>query len=698
MNMKCTLYTMRFFIVIILLTGNLAVLGQDTLSIKVIANAHKDSISLRWAPASAVSWKLLNQYGYRIERYTIMRDSLLLQEKPKKILIEQVKPASQHHWEKFMNDDYVAVAAQAIYGQSFETSNKKQTDITQLIQKSKDIEMRYSFTLLAADVSPTAAELSGLMFVDKEIKANESYLYRVYSLIPDNILKINFGYTFLSPMQVKVLPTPGMPEIRRLEKTAVLRWETYTLIETYTGYFVERSLDGGKTYSRITKLPIVNIITAEDRKMGNAFSVKSDSINGVIDPAKIFYTIRGVTAFGEIGPPSQKVGIATEKPLGSTPAITKAKVIDNSSVELKWTFPEEHQEELKGYQIERRLRTDQEYQIINELVMPEMRSFTDKNPSSTNYYRIVAFTPQGQKRASFPYLVQLEDSIPPLPPQKLVGSIDTAGVVVLKWEKNKEVDLVGYRVFRSNFKNSEFGQVTVSPVELNMYYDTVNVKTLTSSVWYKVQATDNRFNPSDFSEMIEIKLPDVIPPVPPVIQAVKSTETGIEIRWTRSPSRDVVRHDVYRRNQASTAWQLVKSYTKEDSCCYLFDKITEQGRYQYAFLAMDDNGLKSPMTKPVWASPLPVRAHASIKNIRSSVDREKKIITLQWNYKLTPAKFLVYRSTNNEPISLYKTIDGNTTKFEDTSLVFTLIYHYRIKAVFRDGSESVFSDKITVEY
>jgi hypothetical protein len=64
--------------------------------------------------------------------------------------------------------------------------------------------------------------------------------------------------------------------------------------------------------------------------------------------------------------------------------------------------------------------------------------------------------------------------------------VDSTGRVVLHGEPNTEKDLYGYRVYRANFLSEEFSQVTVGPVPDTVFTDTINVRTLTRSVYYKV--------------------------------------------------------------------------------------------------------------------------------------------------------------------------------------------------------------------
>ncbi|MCG8698275.1 MAG: hypothetical protein MI922_09495, partial [Bacteroidales bacterium] len=47
--------------------------GEEKNAVHVISRPLKDSIILRWAPSDFITWQYGNQYGYMIERYTLMR-------------------------------------------------------------------------------------------------------------------------------------------------------------------------------------------------------------------------------------------------------------------------------------------------------------------------------------------------------------------------------------------------------------------------------------------------------------------------------------------------------------------------------------------------------------------------------------------------------------------------------------------------
>ncbi|NJK94454.1 MAG: hypothetical protein HC905_05555 [Bacteroidales bacterium] len=77
--------------------------AQDTVryGIKVIARAKTDSVLLRWAPLNYESWQHGMKTGYMVERYTMLRDGKMPDNKQKVILTPQpVKIYDRQQWEK----------------------------------------------------------------------------------------------------------------------------------------------------------------------------------------------------------------------------------------------------------------------------------------------------------------------------------------------------------------------------------------------------------------------------------------------------------------------------------------------------------------------------------------------------------------------------------------------------------------------
>jgi fibronectin type 3 domain-containing protein len=683
-----------FYITFIVLICSVKVFAQDA-GIRVIARAAGDSIVLRWSPTTPASWKYLNKYGYRIERYTIVRDSAVLENKTlKNIQPQPILPSRQPEWEKFIDrDDFVAIAAQAIYGETFEISNNASTSASDVISLSQEQESRYSYAIFAAENSMAAANLSALRFVDRDVKRNEKYLYRVYSMVPENIAKIEMGYTYVGLKDYQPLPKITEPLLQFGDKYVMVSWRVASFKDVYTGYYIERS-ENGKDFSRINKIPYVSLSSeTKDENM----MLQIDSLKNNDQP--YYYRVVGLTSFAETGPPSNVAhGQGVDK-LDVTVNKLKASVNASDAVELVWEFPAEKETLINKFEVERSIRANDGFKIISGSLPVNQRKYTDQKASSTNYYRVVAVGKNGKRKVSFAVLIQKEDSIPPVQPVNVIAKIDTAGIVTVQWNKNEEQDLLGYRVYRSNFANSEFSQMTVSPISETIFTDTLNIKTLTKKVYYKVAAIDNRFNTSPFSITINLTKPDIIPPTPPLFKKINATEQGIEIRWIGSSSEDVSSHKLYRKTGNTKDWQLIKVLDLVDSIAYIDKDVVPAQKYEYKITAIDDAGLESLSVALVSIKAFNDGQRSQIKKIKIQVDREQKVIKIDWSYQENGiSKFQIYRASVGEPISLYKIVQPGDHIFLDSNVSLSTTYVYRIKALFADGTESKFSEEIKVTF
>lgn len=667
-------------------------------SIRVMAHAYYDSIAIRWAPDNPVAWQLLNKYGYFMERYTLMQDGKV-QDDPEFISFfsQPLKPRPVEDWEGVIDqDDYIAIAAQAIYGETFELSTGHSPGVMQVINKSREVEQRFSFALFSADMSKVAAHYAALGHVDKSVKKSEKYVYKIYSAVPSNILEIDTGYVFVGLDDHRPLPRPRYLEAQTGDRAAMISWNHSYFKDLYVAYRLERSDDDGKTYSPVTDLPIVNTEAREGMKSGRTY--KLDSLPG--NYKSYYYRVRGITPFGDYGPSSDTLVVMGKQPLTAYPMINGHEISEKEDrVGLSWEFDPTFESQVKGFEVIRSNKANTGYAVISESNIPsQVRDFEDTSPRSTNYYKIVAIGLGGERKESHPYLVQLQDSIPPAIPGNIKARIDSSGLVTLQWAPNTENDLLGYRVYRANFKNNEFTQITHEAIAASNFQDTVTLNTLTEKIYYKILAVDQRFNPSGMSKAVEINRPDVIPPVSPVITRVVSADDGVKLEWTRSSSEDVIAHRIYRRHENSRGWTLIRSFD-DTTTFYVDDTQLLPSRYLYTMIAIDDAQLESKPAKPVWGKLLDRGIRPEIEDIIVVVDRLEKEVRLTWQYDNPGLKsYLVYRSESGEPLTLYRSIEATAFGFRDQDLVENTSYKYRVKAVYKNGAESRFSDEVMVRY
>ena len=146
------------------LNAQVSTADSPTAAVQVQGKATPSGIVLRWAPDKPALWQLTNKYGYTIERVLLMENGKLLKNPVTKVLTEKpIKPAPLQEWKPWIEDDDVAIAAQAIYGESFEVEEAYSSDIARIINTSREIENRFSFALYAGDLSVDAGQTLGFV-------------------------------------------------------------------------------------------------------------------------------------------------------------------------------------------------------------------------------------------------------------------------------------------------------------------------------------------------------------------------------------------------------------------------------------------------------------------------------------------------------------------------------------------------------
>ncbi|MBS1506690.1 MAG: hypothetical protein JSS79_08595 [Bacteroidetes bacterium] len=671
---------------------NTLLFAQEKPAVKLLAKVKGKSILLRWAPTTSGAWSQGNKYGYKIDRYLITGQGKVVG-KPVRLSLTPValKPRPLDDWKADAKNDYSAIAAQAIYGSSFQVTMSENAGLSEVVNRSRELEQRYSFTLFAADHSFKTAKFAALGFADSTVKKEERYLYRVYVASPEATVKIDTGNYYLGLQDSVGLMPPMNLTAQFADKLVLLRWPKAFVQQQYTSFVIERSEAGAEFLTRNSK-PYLN--TSPDSK-AELFFQALDSLpqNGV----EYQYRIRGITPFGELGPESERVSGKGFQTLDVRASISEARE-DKGRVYLQWETTG-NLNLVTAFYVERASESGSKYERLNSEGLPRNQNqYTDPSPLSTNYYRIKVVGDRGQIAESFPIMVQMVDSIPPAAPQGLKVKIDTAGVTKMSWVANTEKDLKGYHIYRSNFSGAEFSQVNKEMVGTSMFQDSINVRTLTKKIYYKIAAFDKRMNRSPFSQVVEAELPDVVPPMPPSITEIKPEKGGIKIKWKASPSDDVTAYRVERRASDSADWQIKKNINK-DSTAFQDLRPTKNKLYYYRLLSVDNAGLKSVASNVVSAKFIINDGAPVVKNFRAEADRERKAVILTWRISESEViKYMIYRAMGDEPLSLYKTIPADSSSYEDYEVKMNTTYRYRIKSVSKDGRESGFGVEKNIQF
>jgi hypothetical protein len=357
--------------------------------------------------------------------------------------------------------------------------------------------------------------------------------------------------------------------------------------------------------------------------------------------------------------------------------------------------------DLKGFFVARSDKNEGDFKVLhNSMLSKDTRSFTDNSfiVGQANYYIVQAIDTANNISSSFPVSVTLIDSTPPVKPVFISGKIDSLGIVTIIVDKNKEKDLMGYRLFKANEDEHEFSVIYegfINSDSLNqevqtIFIDTVTLNSLTPFIYYKVKALDFNFNQSEFSEVLKITRPDTIPPTTPVFTSIIVQENEVELYFVLSESIDVIEHTLFRKTKMDAPWDsLVSISIKQNS--YTDKNVKKGTTYYYSLKAKDNSGNYSNYANAVYGKPYDNGVRPPIEKL--ALSRNQSNLVLTWEYKEFNSEsfFVVYKKDSKGNLKEYKKSDD--LKFVDSS-VAKGTHSYAVKVFTKDGGQSKISNII----
>lgn len=708
------MHTIKIYFRILLLVflGISSRLGSDlyaqessvpfTANLQVTAKVYEDSVVLRWAPDKAGAWLKSKDAGFIITRNEItdkrVNDSLVVMDTAtvQTLTEEAIKPWPLEEWQSLVEDeqigDIAAVAAQMLYGDNY------QSGLT-WIDRADNLTNQFTFALMAADFSQQVADASGLRFVDHNIERGKNYVYQVISKVDPDEYYIQPGYININSDNIsQPVPAPVFKEIEELENTIHLKWDRRLHSNRFTAYYIERSTQPDTGFQRLVELPYTNPVS-KDLKSPPQDIVYIDSLQQNYVP--YYYRIIGITPFGELSPPSEVVkAMGRDRTPPPQPANLQSEMIDSGSIKLTWEMPS-MPPDMDGFYIGTSNSSNEGFVPLFEEPLPaDTRSYVDTtiNQYVNRFYVVGAVDTAGNGSLSFAEYGKMVDSLAPAPPKNLTGRVDSTGKVHLSWDPGNEPDILGYQVYYAHDPSHDFTQATRGPWSESAYTDTVSIKTLTEKIYYKVMAVDWVHNYSEFSDILELKKPDIIPPTTPVFSNYEVTKEGIQMEWIPSSSKDVVRHELLKRSGAGD-WQFLVAIESDTvSSNYLDDMVQADSIYSYTLQAIDDDSNRSQKATPLKLRMVDFSKKPPVDSLVTSIDKEEQAIILNWKYPYPGEyRFVIYRAVNGSDFVSYQSVDKTGERFIDHNVQLDNTYEYSIRVFYEDGKKSAFGRIASIE-
>lgn len=324
------------------------------------------------------------------------------------------------------------------------------------------------------------------------------------------------------PPVVPILAEPSPPtDLTALvrSRTVILAWTrpTTNVDGTALKYLSTFQISRQQTAPQVSAYSVITTVKAEkpDNAIvsGNRYAFTDSN---VVVGARYAYTIEAVSRRGIIGPSSPEaialVAVEIEAPSG-----LRAEGGERT-VRLSWDAPVRRADGsalkvVPRYNIYRGTSPGQygASSINREPVRHTQFQDTDLINDQTYYYRVAAVEsqepPWQEGLPSSEVSVAPVDLTPPAPPQRVRAVVGPGLVVSLSWELNRESDLLGYLVYRSDAAERSPHRLTEAPIKSPTFTDR-SVRSR-SRYLYTVTAVDasSRHNESVASEPVEVRVP-----------------------------------------------------------------------------------------------------------------------------------------------------------------------------------------------
>ncbi len=673
------------------LKGQKQVPTEEKKLIHMIGRYSNNKVLLRWGPSDKEMWRRVNREGWVLQRATVPDNLDGYKNYDYEASFTRTilpLPKDDVAWETLFDKDSISIGGWiSLYEKRPEVPGGP---VEQLLNQEKSEKKAFFVGMVSADRSHKTAIAMGLGWVDKTVKNDKSYIYKI-SLKSDSTV---FGFVLVDCSEEYHKYRPIGLETQSKEHLVMVSWLRELNNHKFVSYYVEKSKHKNGPFVRLNKAPYVDVRPNEEKgNTGNIYF--RDSVQQNYTP--YYYRLIGLDAFGIESEPSEvMMGMGKDftPPLAITGLTILAK--EDSSVTISWKkgFRES---DFKGYIVRRSHDLEGPYLPLHEKPLSfDTKVYMDRkvNPRAYNYYTVTVIDTAGNSAESLPRAAMFEDKAPPPTPTGLKGSIDTNGVVTISWDAIHDPTVIGYKVYSSNSPKHTFIMKSGDLITDTTYTEKVALRTLSEIIIYKVAAVNRGFGYSELSEGLELKRYDIIPPNSGVFKNYEMGDSSVTLTWAISSSSDLDEQQIWRKDK-SHDWKMIASLDKATSQ-FTDNTITFGVEYTYALKAKDDDGLVSSYSPFIGVSLSDHRPLAPVQDLKVDFDKQKGAINLSWNYpNASKYQYIIYKSRASEDILTYRRVSGKNA-YTDKRVKEDMSYKYAIRVISDEGKESAISPIKTV--
>ena len=614
---------------------------EETLGLLV--KYDNEEVKLKIIPKKAYYWLQGLQHGYIISRRELGESEYapihggLLKPSEKSIWLHTVRGQEMYD---FHNASVLKIKDMIENGGG---------DFLTSFQQLQRADENYKLYIMITMRDKSFGDLVGLEYIDKSADPEKKYEYKVEMKNSDweskPIIFSSMGeYT-----------TPNLNALSQ-DKSIRLSWVHNENLPLF-GYHIEKS-ETGLNYDRITEAPIwpTNENFDDTLDLKRVFEVwHQDSLTTNYQP--FYYRLTAVDAWGDEWSPSN---VVVEMGRDLTPPRVENPKVEVDSINRKFIISWEASPDtdVKSYFITRANKVKGRDTIVVQGISPTAElKYVFENPiEMKNYYfKIGAIDTSGNYAITDPVGAFINDITPPTLSDGISFEVDSSGIVSLSWGEMKDPNPEGYWVFKSFNPEKDFMKITDTVHHHNSLVDSNSLSLLNHQVFYYVTALDKSFNESLPSPVIEVDLPDTIPPSATSISSVIANENRLTIKWDKNQSEDVRSYMLYKKIDRDD-WKLVGTVPSTSQEFTYDEQYT--GDIDFKILAIDESDNISKLEYTYSHSP----SENEVEKFDIDISKSETEISISWNaigtkYKLYKGsnqafKFLKYLDTNSYTLAM----------------------------------------------
>ena len=514
--------------------------------------------------------------------------------------------------------------------------NKEESDLHAALVVSPYEELKVSiiraFVLIKAIYSNELAGYSGIMYHDKTAQKGVTYTYKLTLINGGSDEDLGQPKEILCSEYSKPMPPENLT-LNRKKKLITFNWKPE--LYRYYGVDIFKKEVGEGDYEKITTIG-PRAIQPKSAKTYNENSVFFVDTNIVYEKGYL-YKFQAVDYFNQRSEMSAEVAapmkdfVPPQMPFGLK--LTPNSLLGNMNV--VWEAIDEA--DLAGYNIYTSENPDSSFTKVNsELISKDIKSIdVDGVGVGGHYFSVSSVDMAGNETSSGLMFAEVKDVEPPSAPQNF-SSEAISGAIKLEWTANSESDLLGYYIQKSlNHKNQEdnrYINVNASPTIETNYTESLS-KNIKNKFVYRVVAIDTNFNRSQPSINSLAQMPDVNPPLTPVIKNVYLQEGNIRVDWLKNADNDLNGYNLYRSGLGDSVAkeQVNVSLISPTTATYLDRRADQGASYLYSIEAVDLTGNVSMQSNTFKIEIPKAPVVDTITISKANYNANKKQITVQWD-------------------------------------------------------------------